>query len=197
MAQQQEGTLQDLKFDDKNANRHTARGMGALENSIQRLGLGRSIVVDKDNRIIAGNATAEQAGSTGAAQKVVFVETDGDTLVAVRRRDLSLDDPRARELALADNRVSELNLDWDATALESMAEQGVDLSLHFTDWELEAINGQAIPPGDESDPGGDADPGDGSASSFTVECGAAYTQELTTMVQSYCDAHSIAVAIKQ
>lgn len=128
-------TIQDLVFDDRNANQHTARGMAALENSLQRLGMGRSILVDKDNRIIAGNATAEKAGETGVAQKVRFIDTDGTELIAVRRTDLSLDDAKAQELAIADNRVGELNLDWDETAVTEIAGE-VDLGSYFTAQEL-------------------------------------------------------------
>lgn len=105
-----------LQPDTNNANAHTQRGMGVLEKSLQSYGAGRSILIDKNNRIIAGNATTEVAYSMGL-EDVLVVETTGDRLVAVKRVDLSLDDPKARQLALSDNRVGELNLSWDAEQL--------------------------------------------------------------------------------
>ena len=105
-----------LTPDANNANAHTQRGMGILEKSLQNYGAGRSILIDKNNRIIAGNATTEVAYSIGL-EDVLVVETRGEQLVAVKRLDLDLDDPKARQLALSDNRVSELNLSWDVEQL--------------------------------------------------------------------------------
>jgi hypothetical protein len=150
------GSLTDLQFDDQNANQGTPRGMGALESSLKRLGLGRSILVDRDNRIIAGNKTAEKAGEQGVAQKVRFIDTDGTELIAVRRTDLSLDDPQARELAIADNRVAELNLEWDPEVLSALAEVG-DLDAYFTTEELQELT---LTPTEEVNKDEDPTPGD-------------------------------------
>ncbi|MGL5922175.1 hypothetical protein [Chroococcidiopsis sp.] len=105
-----------LQPDTNNANAHTQRGMGVLEKSLQNYGAGRSILIDRNNRIIAGNATTEIAYSIGL-EDVLVVETRGEQLVAVKRLDLDLDDPKARQLALSDNRVGELNLSWDVEQL--------------------------------------------------------------------------------
>ena len=37
--------ISDLRFDDKNFNKHSARGMGLLEKSLQKHGAGRSKAV--------------------------------------------------------------------------------------------------------------------------------------------------------
>src|SRR5688500_4967744 len=74
-------TIDQLSPDDKNANKGTPRGMGLLENSIQRNKLGRSVLIDKNRRIIAGNKTAETFGTVGG-QKVLVVKTRGDVLIA-------------------------------------------------------------------------------------------------------------------
>ena len=67
------------------------------------------MLVDREGRVIAGNKTVETARSTGMT-KIAVIETEGDTLVAVQRRDLDLKKhPKARELAIADNRVGELD----------------------------------------------------------------------------------------
>ena len=49
--------ISDLTPDPQNANKGTERGRGMIEDSLRRLGAGRSILVDKHNRVIAGNKT--------------------------------------------------------------------------------------------------------------------------------------------
>jgi hypothetical protein len=49
----------DIKLDEKNANRGTKRGRDFLEISLNKYGLGRSILLDKDGKVIAGNKTLE------------------------------------------------------------------------------------------------------------------------------------------
>ena len=105
--------LTDLVPDARNANKGTARGLSVLEDSLQQLGAGRSILVDKNGAVIAGNKTLETASAAGF-QDVLVVETDGSKLVAVKRTDLDLSsDPLARKLAYADNRAGEIGLEWD------------------------------------------------------------------------------------
>lgn len=128
--------VRDLIPDAKNANRHTERGTAFVSSSLQNYGAGRSILLDKNNRIIAGNLTAEQANAIGI-ENVRVVETDGTELVAVRRMDLDLEtDPRAKELGIADNRSAEVSLDWDPDNLRALEEDGVDLSKFFSKDEL-------------------------------------------------------------
>ena len=122
-----EANISDLKFDDKNFNRHNARGMGLLEKSLQQFGAGRSILIDKDGNIIAGNGIVEAAGSVGL-NKVKIIETDGTELIAVKRTDMALDSAEGREMALADNS----DLEWDFDNLldefdpEELKEWGVE-----------------------------------------------------------------------
>jgi len=130
--------LSNLTTDTRNANRGTQRGSKALEESLRRYGAGRSILVDKDGRIIAGNKTAEEASQIGL-EDVIVVETDGKQLVAVKRTDISLDSPEGRGLAIADNRVSELNLDWDEDVLSALNGEGVDLAWLWNEQELSAL----------------------------------------------------------
>ena len=106
------GDLSQLIPDDRNFNRHTEYGMQCLEKSIRANKFGRSILVDKDNRVIAGNGVVETAAAFGETH-VKFVETTGDELVVVKRTDLSLDSKEGREMALADNSVSAVDLDWN------------------------------------------------------------------------------------
>jgi hypothetical protein len=95
-----------LTPDDRNANVGTERGRAMVEESLRRYGAGRSILVDRYGRIIAGNTTHEAAVDIGLTDAVI-VKTDGRKLVVVMREDLDLDSPTARALAVADNRTSE------------------------------------------------------------------------------------------
>lgn len=105
-------TIKDLKFDDKNFNKHTSYGMSLIEKSLRENGAGRSILLDKDNNIIAGNGIVETAGQIGL-EKVKIVETNGDEIVAVKRTDISLNSKKGREMALADNSTARADLEWD------------------------------------------------------------------------------------
>lgn len=135
-----EVTIKELTPDRKNANKGTQRGAAALEDSLRRLGAGRSILIDKAGRVIAGNKTLEQAGQIGM-ENIVIVQTDGHKLVAVQRTDLDLEkDPMAKELAIADNRVAELDLAWNPDALKEIGTE-IDLGKFFTAEELEKLLG--------------------------------------------------------
>ncbi len=125
----------DLLPDEANANRGTPRGRKLLKNSIKKLGAGRSILVDKNFTTLAGNKTLEEAKKQGYT-RVTVVDTDGKTLVAVRRTDLDIQDKKAQELALFDNRSSELDLSWDP---EILSQTEADLTELFEPLELEKL----------------------------------------------------------
>lgn len=131
-------TARDLTPHARNLNKGTARGQVQIEESIKRCGYGRSIVVDRENRIIAGNHVTEAAAENNA--EVVVVETTGDKLVVVKRTDLDLErDPKAVELAFADNRSSEVGLEWDGDALAREIAEGADFSAYIREDEIEKI----------------------------------------------------------
>jgi hypothetical protein len=132
--------ITDLQPDAHNANRGTKRGHDAVTSSLKHCGAGRSILIDKHGKIIAGNKTAASAAQAGI-DDVLVVPTDGTQIIAVQRTDLDLDtDAKARELAIADNRTAELGLEWDADAL---AELSADLNLqpYFSDTQLSELTG--------------------------------------------------------
>lgn len=138
--------LSALEPDGHNANKGSERGTYMIRRSLEKLGAGRSILVDKNGRIIAGNKTAESAGDVGI-EDVILVRTRGNQLVAVMREDLDLDDPtgEARQLAYADKRAGEVSLTWDVDALQVDIDAGVDLSDWFQPLELdEIITSEAI-----------------------------------------------------
>ena len=125
--------------DIKNANKGTERGRYLVEASLRETGAGRSILLDKDGRIIAGNKTFEAASDIGLPVRVV--ETDGTELVAVKRTDLDLDDDTgtARKLAYYDNRAAQVGLDWDAEQMLADLGAGIDLSAMFKQDELDEL----------------------------------------------------------
>ncbi len=117
-----ETNIEQLIPDDVNFNKGTQYGQSLIEKSLRQFGAGRSILLDKNNRIIAGNKTVENAGQIGL-EKVLIVETTGEEIVAVKRTDIDLDTKEGRELALADNATGAANLDWDNSALAAASEK--------------------------------------------------------------------------
>lgn len=127
--------IEELKFDKKNFNKHTPEGMGLLEKSLRQFGAGRSILVDKDNNIIAGNGIVEAAQNAGIT-KTRVIETTGDELVVVKRKDVELDSHQGREMALADNATAQADLAWDEGLLEEAREK---LGINTEDWGVEIL----------------------------------------------------------
>lgn len=116
----------DLKFDKKNFNKHTEYGMGLLEKSLRENGAGRSILIDKDNNIIAGNGIVEAAGTVGI-EKVKIVETTGDEIIAVKRTDIALESKEGYQMAMADNATAAADLEWDSGNIAEVADKfGLD-----------------------------------------------------------------------
>ena len=105
-------TIADLTPDGDNFNKHTEFGQKLLEDSLRKFGAGRSVLVDRNGNIIAGNSTTETAAAIGM-EDVEVVKTDGKKLVVVQRTDLDLDSPEGRELALADNMTALKGIDLD------------------------------------------------------------------------------------
>jgi hypothetical protein len=136
--------LSDLRPDSTNANKGTVRGRGMVEASLRETGAGRSILADREGRVIAGNKTLEAWVDIGG--EIEVVRTDGKRLVVVQREDLDLSDDTgtARKLAYYDNRAGEVGLEWDTEQLLADLSAGVDLSSMFTTEELDNLL-QTIP----------------------------------------------------
>lgn len=115
---QKNATIQDLIPDDKNFNQGSEEGSRLMKNSLGKFGAARSILIDKNNRIIAGNKTIEAAEAVGL-DDVLIVESDGKKIIAVKRTDVDLDSPEGRELALADNATAKANIILDVELIEA------------------------------------------------------------------------------
>jgi hypothetical protein len=133
------GKLDTFKPQRRNANRHTQRGLGALETSIQKDGWIGAITVAADGETFDGSARIEVGASTGF-DDVIVVESDGTKPIVHRRIDIpTADDPRAKRLGLAANRVAALNLDFDPAVILADLDAGLDLSSLWNEGEIEAL----------------------------------------------------------
>ena len=127
--------IDELVQDAHNFNKGTEEGQKLMEKSFKELGAGRSILVDKDGKIIAGNKSQLAAQAAGI-KKVRVIESDGTELIAVKRTDLSIDSAEGRKLALADNLTTQVNLAWDEIQLQSVQDElGTDFSLE--EWNVD------------------------------------------------------------
>lgn len=135
----EQGHLKDLTPDPMNARLHNPRNIGMVVNSLHEVGAARSIVVDEDNVILAGNGTIEAAAQAGI-ERVRFVDADGDEIIAVRRSNLTPD--QKTKLKLYDNRTAELAT-WDPDVLVGLQDDGADLSAFWFDSELISVLDQS------------------------------------------------------
>lgn len=193
--------LEDLTPDEHNANRGTQRGVSLLEKSLEHYGAGRSVLVDKNGKIIAGNKTVQSAVEKGF--EAVVVKTDGRKLVVVQRDDLDMDkDVAARELAIADNRVAEVDLDWDGAAIADLMGDGVKVDGFFTEEEINRIvSAQELPAPQDGDASGFSGSSEGlwSRSPYVripVTQAKANDMAFKTALAKFCADHGLEFSIK-
>ena len=106
----------EIKFDSKNYRKHDDRNLKLIKKSLKECGAGRSILLDAEGEIIAGNATYKTAKEANIPVKII--ETDGKELIAVKRTDLKTEDKKRKKLALLDNSTSD-KVDWDLDNLST------------------------------------------------------------------------------
>ena len=131
--------IKDLVSDPKNARRHNPRNIGVVADSLNAVGAARSIVVDENNVVMAGNGVLEAAAQAGIT-KLQIVEADGETIIAVKRRGLTK--KQKIQLAIADNRANELS-EWEPDVLADLLKDldAEDLQkLALTDADLKAMD---------------------------------------------------------
>ncbi len=153
----------------RNANRHTQRGMQALETSIATDGWIGAITVAADGETFDGSARVEKTAENGMLEDAIVVDSDGTRPIVVRRTDIATAaDPRARRLGIAANRVASLNLEWEPDVLAELAGE-IDLSSMFFPDELAdlAMHDPILP-----DPASQAEPHLGSECFIELYCSA-------------------------
>lgn len=114
-----------INLDKRNYRKHSDKNKKLINKSLKECGAGRSIVIDNEDNIIAGNGIYEQAQKLGLKTKIV--ETDGSELVVVKRTDLATEDEKRKQLAIMDNSTSDssefdyelLQLDFNIETLDN------------------------------------------------------------------------------
>lgn len=139
--------IKELVLDSKNANKGTDDGKKLLHNSFQKFGAGRGVLVDKNNKLIAGNHAVQEAIDAGIT-KVIIVETEGNELVVTKRKDVDLDSKFGREMAIADNNTALKGIQFDNDVLVELQEEfDIDLDELGVSIEIES-NGPVFNEGD-------------------------------------------------
>ena len=121
--------MQNIKFDKRNYRKHNEKNKKLIRKSLKDCGAGRSICLDSENEIIAGNGIYEQAQALNIPVRVI--ETDGSELIAVKRTDLKTADEKRKQLAVMDNSTSDtssfdidlLKTDFD---VDTLGDWGID-----------------------------------------------------------------------
>lgn len=116
-----------IKFDRHNYRTHDESNKRMIRESLEACGAGRSVLVDNQNELIAGNGVFEQAQKLGIPTRII--ETDGTELVVVKRTDLEPEDKKRKQLAAADNAIAD-KVTWNASAIRA----------DFTPVEIQALN---------------------------------------------------------
>ncbi|WP_406698597.1 DNA modification methylase [Singulisphaera sp. Ch08] len=131
--------IHDLTEDPQNARIHPESNRSAIRASLGRFGPARSIVLDADNVVRAGNGTIEAARLEGF-REVLVVDPEPGQLVAVRRSDWS--DSQASAYALADNRTAE-SAQWNdqrvAETLAAISDTDERRATGFSDADVAAL----------------------------------------------------------
>jgi len=124
-----------IEFDPRNARHHSNRNKAVIRQSLQEVGPFRSIAIDGDGIIRAGNGVYEQAQEMGLTIRVV--EAGPDELIAVKRPDLTGE--RAERAGLLDNYAGDTSV-WDADVLALLESEAPDvIEGVFEPGELESI----------------------------------------------------------
>ena len=133
--------ISDFRPQQRNANRHTQRGLGMLDKSMADNGFIGAMTSAADGEIFDGSARLETAYDRfGEEVDPIVVDADGTRPIIVRRVDIpSASHPIAKKLAIAANRIAQVDLDWDPEVLMDTIVEDVDISDLFFDSELEEI----------------------------------------------------------
>lgn len=139
MAKVKEDKIGSFSPQTRNSNKHSQRGMGALEASMRKHGFVAPITAAADGQVIDGSARLETVANVFDDDVIVIHHTGDKPIIMVRDDIESADTPEAREISIAANRIAELNLVYDAEVLLADMQSGVDLNGLFDQAELDAL----------------------------------------------------------
>lgn len=151
MAKEKVIDIQELAQDGHNFNKGNEQGQQLMERSFRELGAGRSILLDRNGNIIAGNKSQKAAIAAGI-KRVRVIETTGDELVAVKRTDVDIDSAEGRKMAYLDNLTTQVNLTWDETELEAVQADVEGFEVADFGFDIEDLP-QVVMPGDKQGEG--------------------------------------------
>lgn len=138
--------LKDIKFDKHNYRKHSAENQKLIKKSLEETGFGRSVLIDSENCLIAGNGVVSQLPKN---TKIKVVETDGTEMVVVKRTDLKTADRKRKELARNDNATAN-NVEWEQEelkqdfSLDELKAWGIE-ELPAIETELEEVKEDEVP----------------------------------------------------
>lgn len=151
MAKLSNDRLDKFRPQTRNANKHTQRGMGALEAAMRKYGYVAPMTAAADGEILDGSARIETSANV-FGDDVIVVHHDGTKPVIMVRDDIpSGDTPQAREISIAANRIAQFNLDFDAEVILGDLQAGVDLEQFWRKDELDELLADLQPKATEGD----------------------------------------------
>lgn len=151
--------LADIRLDPKNSRVHSQKQVEQIARSIDTFGFNVPVLVDAQNRLIAGHGRVLAAKTLGI-NRLPTIQLD------------HLSEPQIRAFQIADNRLTE-NSEWDAhllgEQLKALSEVELDFNLDVIGFEVAEIDSiiEGLSPVTESEP----DPAD-----VIADAGAAVTQ---------------------
>ena len=108
-----------------NANKHSQRGVGMLDASIQGVGWLGAVTTSRDNEVFDGSLRLERIAELFPNVNPIVIDSDGTRPIIVRRTDIeSADSDIARKASVLANRVAEVSLTWDTEVLEQWDAEG-------------------------------------------------------------------------
>lgn len=120
------GKLSDFKPTKVNSNKHTAKGLSALDKSMSEDGYVAPITVAADGEVLDGDARLERAFEK-FGDKAIIVRHDGKTPVVMVREDIpNANDATARRIHYRANMVHWLDFSLDPAVVMADMESGFD-----------------------------------------------------------------------
>jgi hypothetical protein len=144
--------LRDFRPAAHNANTHTPRGLGLLDQSLSEDGYVAPMTATADGEVIDGSARLERVAERfGPDVEPIVIEHDGTRPIIAKRIDIPhANTPIARRIALRANRVAQLDLAWNTDELTRLAQELPDVTHAL--WSPEEwhalVNGDTAPPDD-------------------------------------------------
>jgi len=180
--------INELKHDPRNPRKHNKRNLDTIALSLQELGAARSIVIDENNQILAGNGVIQAAGQVGL-ENVQVVDADGQTIIAVRRKGLT--DKQKKRMAVYDNQAGVL-AEWDAEVMAALTEDDPEMvETIFSDQEWNEILKELGADKNIEDPGAEISKADELCEKWQVKSGQLWQLGDHRVICGDCTDHAV------